>query len=90
MADRTGPPRTTGAPPETKIATSWRIACDGGEAALGHPRIWMLIPHDVGWVECPYCDARYVHEAFAARGEEALEALTRAQDQSEQDDTTNT
>lgn len=75
--------------PETKIVTQWRIACDGGEGALGHPRVWMLIPHDRGWVECPYCDARYVHEKFAEEGEDALAALTRAQDRSEQDSTDN-
>ncbi|MCB1395335.1 MAG: zinc-finger domain-containing protein [Rhodobacter sp.] len=46
--------------PETKTVTSRRIACDGGEGALGHPRVWLTIPHDSGWVDCPYCDARYV------------------------------
>lgn len=49
------------APPETKIVTSYRVACDGGEAALGHPRVWLMIPQDTGWVECPYCDAKYIH-----------------------------
>ncbi|SMY06202.1 zinc-finger domain-containing protein [Flavimaricola marinus] len=48
--------------PETKIVTAWRVACDGGEGALGHPRVWLSIPRDKGWVECGYCDARYVHE----------------------------
>ena len=47
--------------PETKIVETWRVACDGGEGALGHPRVWLNIPHDKGWVECPYCDCRYVH-----------------------------
>jgi len=46
--------------PETKTVTARRIACDGGEGALGHPRVWLTIPHDTGWVDCPYCDARYV------------------------------
>lgn len=48
--------------PETKIVSSRRIACDGGGGALGHPRVWLQIPHDGGWVECPYCDCKYVHE----------------------------
>ena len=51
--------------PETKIVTSHRIACDGGEGGLGHPRVWLQIPADMGWVECPYCDAKYVHEDSA-------------------------
>lgn len=48
--------------PETKIVTSYRIACDGGEGALGHPRVWLQISKDEGWVECPYCDCKYIHE----------------------------
>ncbi|WP_238367527.1 zinc-finger domain-containing protein [Mesobacterium pallidum] len=49
--------------PETKIVDSWKIACDGGEGALGHPRVWLTIPHDEGFVECPYCDCKYVHRS---------------------------
>ncbi len=30
--------------PETKVVTSWKVACDGGEGALGHPRVWLVIP----------------------------------------------
>ncbi|MEL6642070.1 MAG: zinc-finger domain-containing protein [Pseudomonadota bacterium] len=51
--------------PEVKIVSEWRIACDGGEGALGHPRVWYSIPKDTGYVECMYCDAKYVHESFA-------------------------
>jgi uncharacterized Zn-finger protein len=50
--------------PETKIVSDWRIACDGGEGALGHPRVWYTIPKDEGFVECMYCDAKYVHADF--------------------------
>ena len=46
--------------PETKTVTTRRVACDGGEGALGHPRVWLQIPEDTGWVECPYCDCKYV------------------------------
>ncbi len=48
--------------PETKIVNSYRVACDGGEGALGHPRVWLSLPHSTGWVECPYCDCKYIHE----------------------------
>lgn len=45
--------------PETKIVDTWKVACDGGEGALGHPRVWLTIPHDTKFVECGYCDCRY-------------------------------
>jgi uncharacterized Zn-finger protein len=48
------------APPETQTVTTWKVACDGGEGALGHPRVWLVIPEETGWVECPYCDKRFV------------------------------
>ena len=46
--------------PEVEVVETHRVACDGGEAALGHPRVWLTIPEDRGWVECGYCDKRYV------------------------------
>ena len=49
--------------PETRIVHDWRVACDGSGPALGHPRVWLQIPRESGWVECPYCDARLVHES---------------------------
>lgn len=48
-------------PPEVKVVTSWRVACDGGEGALGHPRVYYEIPREEGFVDCGYCDARFVH-----------------------------
>lgn len=46
--------------PETKIVETSKVACDGGEGALGHPRVWLQIPEADGFVECPYCDCKYV------------------------------
>jgi uncharacterized Zn-finger protein len=51
--------------PETEIVSAMRVCCDGGEGALGHPRVWLSIPHDTGVVECPYCDKRFIHRDFA-------------------------
>lgn len=51
--------------PETKIVSAYRVACDGGEGAFGHPRVWLQIAVETGWVECPYCDARYIHRDHA-------------------------
>ena len=48
-------------PPETETATSMRVACDGGEGALGHPRVWLSIDPKTGFVECGYCDKRFVY-----------------------------
>ena len=45
--------------PETRLVTGRRFSCDGGEGALGHPRVWLTVPHDTGWIDCPYCDARF-------------------------------
>ena len=33
----------TATAPETEIVTKWKVACDGGEGALGHPRVWLEI-----------------------------------------------
>ncbi len=46
--------------PETEIVEKTRIACDGGEGALGHPRVWLTIPEKDGFVECGYCDKKFV------------------------------
>lgn len=52
--------------PATEIVATYRVCCDGGEGALGHPRVWLSIPLDTGWVDCGYCDKRFIHEDFAA------------------------
>lgn len=51
--------------PETEVVSSYRVSCDGGEGALGHPRVWLSIPHEVGFVECGYCDKRFIHADHA-------------------------
>ena len=53
--------------PEIKIVDTFRVACDGGEGALGRPRVWLQISSKEGWVECPYCDAKIVHKDFEDR-----------------------
>jgi NADH dehydrogenase (ubiquinone) Fe-S protein 6 len=50
--------------PETVLTDSHRVSCDGatdipGGAALGHPRVWLEID-EKGYVECGYCDRRFV------------------------------
>ena len=59
-------------PPEVILTDSARVKCDGatdirGGAALGHPRVWLSVPHETGVVECPYCDARIIHRSFEGK-----------------------
>ena len=49
-------------PPETLRVEQPRVHCDGaGEIApaLGHPRVYYQID-ELGFVECKYCDRRFV------------------------------
>ena len=52
--------------PEVIEVTRSRIACDGGGGALGHPRVWLEIDPKTGFVECGYCDRKYVLKPGAA------------------------
>jgi len=45
--------------PEVVVVRSRRIACDGVGGALGHPRVWLEMGEGA-FVECPYCDRRFV------------------------------
>ncbi len=46
--------------PEIQTVTTWKVACDGDQSmGLGHPRVWLVIPEDRGFVECGYCDKRF-------------------------------
>jgi uncharacterized Zn-finger protein len=51
--------------PETVIVQQTRVACDGpdgiGGGALGHPKVYLEMG-DQDFVECPYCDRRFVLE----------------------------
>jgi uncharacterized Zn-finger protein len=56
-----------GPAPETIMVRSHRIACDGVGGALGHPRVWLEMGA-AGFVDCSYCDRRFV--ATTAVGDE--------------------
>ena len=47
------------AAPEVIVVRSRRIACDGVGGALGHPRVWLEMGAEP-FVECGYCDRRFV------------------------------
>ena len=62
-------------PPEVSKVDHARVWCDGATdirsganyrpAALGHPKIWLEID-DHGYVDCGYCDRRFVLEGGPA------------------------
>ena len=45
--------------PEIIEVETTRVSCDGGGGALGHPKVYLEMG-DEGYVECPYCDRRFV------------------------------
>ena len=45
--------------PEIIEVETTRVACDGGGGALGHPKVYLEMG-DEDFVECPYCDRRFV------------------------------
>lgn len=63
-------------PPEVVHTDSPRVKCDGASdirargiasAALGHPRVWLQIDEH-GYVDCGYCDRRFVLRGGPADG----------------------
>lgn len=56
-------------PPETIRTKSSQVACDGSgavSAALGHPRVYLHVDAELGYVDCGYCDRRFVLEGGPA------------------------
>jgi uncharacterized Zn-finger protein len=50
--------------PEIVETDHTRVACDGTGGALGHPKVYLEMG-DENFVECPYCDKRFVLKAGA-------------------------
>ena len=46
-------------PPEVIVVEEHRVSCEGVGGALGHPLVYMEMGGS-GFVECPYCDRRFV------------------------------
>lgn len=53
-------------PAETVKTSETRVACDGGKAALGHPRVYLTLTKD-GATDCPYCGRRFVLDGDGAK-----------------------
>ena len=45
--------------PEIRYVDARQVACDGDEGPLGHPRVYLKMD-ERDFVECPYCDRRYI------------------------------
>jgi uncharacterized Zn-finger protein len=54
-------------PPEIVETDSRVVACDGGDGALGHPRVFLNIGAE-GFIDCPYCDKRFKLKSGAGGG----------------------
>ena len=46
-------------PPEVVEVDCEIVACEGEGGALGHPRVFLNM-QGKGWIDCPYCDRRFV------------------------------
>lgn len=57
--------KPVGPAPEIVEAESKRVMCDGSGGALGHPRVYLEMG-EANFVECPYCDRRFVLKGGAA------------------------
>lgn len=55
-------------PPEIEIVERAHVACDGSGPGLGHPRVWLQIDEAVGFVECGYCDKKFVLKGLGQPG----------------------
>lgn len=53
--------------PEVVEVETTKVSCDGGGGALGHPKVYYDMGED-DFVECGYCDRRFVLKAGARHG----------------------
>ena len=51
--------------PEILRVKTRKVHCDGGEGALGHPRVYLTMDSE-GKVQCGYCDRLFILEGSAA------------------------
>jgi uncharacterized Zn-finger protein len=57
MADTAAPLNLD--PPGVVVVDTTRVACEGSGGALGHPRVYLEMG-DEHFVDCGYCDRRFV------------------------------
>jgi uncharacterized Zn-finger protein len=59
-------------PPEVVVVSEHRVSCDGVGGALGHPRVYLEMGGK-GFVECGYCDRRFVLSGSVHAEDERLD-----------------
>ena len=48
-------------PLDRETVHHWKVACAGDETrGLGHPKVWLQISPETGYVDCGYCDKRFI------------------------------
>ena len=55
-------------PPEIVSIDHDHVSCEGLGGMLGHPRVWLTVDKFAGFVDCGYCDRRFVLSANAKSG----------------------
>ena len=70
-----------GDPPEVVEVQSTRVSCEGVGGALGHPKVFMEMG-DSGFVECGYCDRRFVLRGRASEPSELVAPATQGSPES--------
>ncbi len=68
-------PAETVLPPEEIVVSTKRVACDGG-GVLGHPLVYLDMGGD-DFIECGYCDRRFVLSAHHHAESEYLDPAAR-------------
>jgi uncharacterized Zn-finger protein len=58
-------PAPSNSAPETLFVKERSVSCDGGDGALGHPRVYLKMDGR-DFVECPYCDRQFILTGGAA------------------------
>ena len=53
---------------ETTHVDRPNVVCDGGDGALGHPRVYLQIDAGEGLIVCPYCSHTFIYEGGHAHG----------------------
>ncbi len=66
------PVRGVAPQPEVVVVSEHRVTCDGVGGALGHPRVYLEMG-ERGFVECGYCDRRFVLAPTAHAEDERLD-----------------
>ncbi len=49
--------------PEIEYTSHHKVSCNGGGGSLGHPLTYYVIDDAEGYVDCSYCDKRFIYKS---------------------------